>query len=260
MLENTTNMTSQIDGTTIGFFSKPCIEPILIAVLILATIFVGWWAKRMHKRSDLYNRFQQVYNELLIPSEVELEYTEKLLKYTQENHREWNGFIDAVNKHKRWKYNMGGLYKKIKDAFENFETSSKSFCQKAISIVQKMNEENDCGFLIWEGDGDPSSGDFIEKKQIPRIVKNVIGGTPIKIYQSGYGGYALEKPYQNVRARSENTLKNLGELIKSTIDNDDEIKKLLSKCKKEKMVAEKLLAKYNTTLIKIIHDLRFCRW
>jgi len=49
-----------------AFFLAPYAGSILVAILILATIFVGWWTKRMHKRSDFYNRFQQIYDKLLI--------------------------------------------------------------------------------------------------------------------------------------------------------------------------------------------------
>ena len=260
MLENATNLTVQIGGTVVGFFSKPYADPTLIVLLIVTTALVGLGAKMVHKRSDFYNRFQEVYKELLIPGKVELEYIKTKLKYTQEDHQEWNGFIDEVNKHKWWKYNARVLYKKTKKKFESSESSSKSFCLKAISVVQDMNEKNDCGFLIWDGNGDPPLVDYIEKEQIPKIVENVIAGNPIETYKSGYGGYAFEKPNQTVRAKSENKLKKLGELIQLTIDNDEKIKELLLKRKNEKVVAEKLLVTYNNKLIKIIHDLRFCRW
>jgi hypothetical protein len=49
-------------------------------------------------------------------------------------------------------------------------------------------------------------------------------------------------------------------LIQLTIDNNEEIKKLLSKRKNEKIAAENLLKEYNNKLVKIIRDLRFCRW
>jgi len=123
-----------------------------------------------------------------------------------------------------------------------------------------VNEKNDCGFLIWDEDGDPTSEDYIEKERIPKVVGNIIGGTTIETYESGSGGYAFRQPNKMGKSQSENKMKKLGELIQLTIDNDEEIKKLLSKRNNEKIAAENLLKEYNNKLVKIIHDLRFCRW
>jgi len=246
------------------FFSAPYAGSILVAILILATILVGWWTKRMHKRSDFYNRFQQVYDKLLIPGEVKLCYDFiNKLKYTQDNHQEWNGFIDVINKEikrKWWKYFAWNLYKKTEKKFKDFEDSSKSFRLETISLFQNMIEKNDCEFLIWDGNGDPPSEDYIEKEQIPKIFEHVIGGIGIETYKSGSGGYAFRPPNKIGKADSEEKMKKLDELIQLTIDNDEEIKKLLSKRNNEKITAEKLLETYNNKLVKIIHDLRFCRW
>ncbi len=247
-----------------AFFLAPYAGSILVAILILATIFVGWWTKRMHKRSDFYNRFQQIYDKLLIPGEVKLVYkVGTKLEYTQQHHQEWNEFIAEVNKqikHKWWKYNAWGLYKKIEKKYKDFENATKSFRLYTISLFQTMIEKNGCEFLIWEGNGDPPSEDYIEKEKIPKIFENIIGGIGIETYKSGDDRYAFRPPNKIGKAGSEEKMKKLGELIQLTIDNDEEIKKLLSKRNNEKITAEKLLETYNNKLVKIIHDLRFCRW
>ena len=65
----------QLEGETIGniilskliaFFSAPYAEEVLLAILIVVTI----WEVVAHKRSDFYNRFQQVYDELLKPNAI----------------------------------------------------------------------------------------------------------------------------------------------------------------------------------------------
>ncbi len=278
MIENATthatamNLIIQSVGTVImgiinwlkAFFSAPYAGSFLVAILILATIIVGCWTKRMHKRSDFYNRFQQVYDKLLIPGEVKLCYgiTNKL-NYTQENHQEWNGFIDVVNKEikrKWWKYFAWGLYKKTEKKFEDFEKFSKSFRFETISFFQNMIEKNNCEFLIWDGNGELPLEDYIEKKQIPKIFEHVIEGINIETYKSGSGGYAFRPPNKMGNSKSENKMKKLGGLIQSAIDDNEEIKKLLTKRKTEKIKAEKLLKDYNNKLVKVIHDLRFCRW
>ena len=250
-----------------GFFSAPYAEPILIVLLIGATIFVGWWEKRMHKRSDFYNRFQQVYDNFLIPGNVTLEYNngDKKLFYnhTQENRNEWNGFIDVVNKEikrKWWKYFAWGLYKKTEKKFNDSEESSKAFRSETILCFQNEIEKNDLGFLIWAEAGDPPSEDYIEKEKIPQVVENIIGGTTIETYKSGSGGYAFRQPNKMGKSKSENKMKKLGELIRVTISDNEEIGKLLSKRENEKSAAENLLKEYNKKLVKVIRDLRFCRW
>lgn len=253
-------LAGQIIEIIIWFVSEPYADAILIVLLIVTTALVGLGAKMVHKRSDFYNRFQEVYNELLIPNKVRLEYNEKKLKYTQEDHQEWNGFINEVNKHKWWKYFAWGLYKKTGKKFKGFEDSSKTFRLETISLFQNMIEKNDCEFLMWDGNGDPPSEDYIEKEQIPKIFEHVIGEIGIETYKSGDDRYAFTPPNKIGKAKLKEKMKKLGELIQLTIDNDEGIKKLLSKRKTEKIAAEKILEKYNNKLVKIIHDLRFCRW
>jgi len=136
-----TNLIIQSVGTAMGyiinglkaFFSASYVESILIAILICATIFVGWWAKWTHMRSDFYNRFQQVYDELLTPGEVKLDYIGKKLKYTKEDHPEWKGFIDEVNKqikHKWWKYTACGLYRKTEKNLKTLKNLQNPFVKK----------------------------------------------------------------------------------------------------------------------------------
>ena len=114
--------------------------------------------------------------------------------------------------------------------------------------------------MIWDGNGDPPLEDYIEKEQIPKIFEHVIGGIDIETYKSGDGRYAFKPPNKIGKADSEEKMKKMGELIQLTINNDEPIKKLLSKRNDEKITAEKLLGTYNNKLVKIIHDLRFCRW
>lgn len=260
MLENVTALATEIIEKIVWFVSEPYADSILIVLLILTTALVGLGAKMVHKRSDFYNRFQEVYNELLIPNKVKLEYNEKKLKYTQEDHQEWKGFIDEVKKHKWWKYNARGSYKKTEKKFKAFEDSSKTFRLEIISLFQNMIEKNNCEFLILDGNGDPPSEDYIEKEQIPKIFEHVIGGIGIDTYKSGDDRYAFSPPNKIGKADSEEKMKKLGELIQSTINNDEPIKKLLSKRNNEKSTAGELLETYNNKLVKIIHDLRFCRW
>lgn len=270
MMENATNLTAQSDGMLIYYLvklktllSEPWVEAVSLLILIVVTMW-GVGVKLANKRSDFYNRFQQIYDDLLKPGKVKLEYgVRQGLHYTQQNHQEWSGFIEEVNKQikrKWWKYIARGLYKKTEKKFEDFEESSKSFSLVTISLFQNVIEKNDCGFLIWDGNGDPPSEDYIEKEQIPKVFENIIGGIGIETYESESGGYAFKQPNKIGKAKSENKMKKLGELIQLTIDNNEEIRKLLSKRKNEKIAAENLLKEYNNKLVKIIHDLRFCRW
>lgn len=179
MIENATTQATATNliihsvGTAIGyiinglkaFFSASYAESILVAMLIGATIFVGWWTKGIHKRSDFYNRFQQVYDKLLIPGEVKLEYIGNKLKYTQEDNQEWKGFIDEVHKQieRKWlKYKARGLYEKVEKAFGKYEEYRTSSYQKPTLLFSDTLKKEGLNFMIWDDEGDQPLEDYVE--------------------------------------------------------------------------------------------------
>ena len=277
MIENATthaiamNLIIQSVGTAImgiinwlkAFFSAPYAGSILVAILILATIFVGWWTKRMHKRSDFYNRFQQVYDKLLIPGEVKLVYgIGNKLKYTQEEHQEWKGFIDEVNKQikcKWLKYKARGLYEKVEKAFDKYEEYRMSSYQKPTLLFSDTLKKEGLNFMIWDGEGDQPLEDYVEIERIPYSIENTIKGNTLEVGHSGDERYTLKCPGRIAKATSKDKIEKLRELFQSIVSNE-EIKELFAKRDGTKDDADELLKRYNKNLAKVIQDLRFCHW
>lgn len=272
MLENATNLTTQSEGTVMGyiinwlkaFFSAPYTEEILLAILIVVAMS-GVGAKLANKRSDFYNRFQEVYDNLLKPGEVELSYTRDRLAYSQQENQEWEGFIDEVGKHiKRhpFKYKARGLYEKVEKAFDDHRNRIVSINGKIVSLSTDKLKEEGFGSMIWEGEGELPSDDYVDMSCIPHCIETIIKqGLALNVKKSGDGRYALSCHRIIARAASKDMIKKLKKLIQSVVDDEGEgIKKLFAKRDKAKGDADKLLKRYNNKLAKVIQDLRFCRW
>jgi len=271
MLENATNLTTQSEGIAMGyiinwlkaFFSAYAGE-ILLAILIVVTMS-GVGAKLANKRSDFYNRFQKIYDNLLKPGEVELSYTMEGLTYSQQENQEWEGFIDEVRKHiKRhpFKYKARGLYEKVEKAFGDYKNCVVSIDEKIVSLSTDKLEEEGFGSMIWDSEGELPSDDYVEMPCIPHCIETIIKrGLTLDVKKSGDGRYALDCHRIIARATSKDMIKKLKKLIQSVVDGEGEgIKELFTKRDNAKGDADELLKRYNNKLVNVIQDLRFCRW
>jgi len=267
MVENAMNLTAQ-EGMSIVYIklktilSEPWVESVLLFILIVVTMW-GVGVKLANKRSDFYNRFQQIYDPLLKPSEVELRYDiGSGLKYTQQDHQEWKGFIDEVNKQikrKWWKYKARGLYEKVEKAFDEYGEYRTSTPQKITSLFTDKLKKEGFGSMIWEGEGDQPLEDYVDMNSIPYSIERIIKGATLEGGKSGDGRHTLKCPRTIAKTTSKDIIEKLRDLIQSIADNE-EIKKLFSKRDKAKGDADELLKRYNNKLAKVIQDLRFCRW
>lgn len=273
MLENATNLTTQSEGTAMGyiinwlkaFFSAPYTEEILLAILIVVAIS-GVGAKLANKRSDFYNRFQEIYDNLLKPGEIELRYgIGSGLRYTQQEDQEWKGFIDMINKqikHKWWKYKAIGLYEKVEKAYGEYEEYRTSTYQKTTSLFSDKLKKEGFDSMIWEGKGDQPLEDYVDMNIIPYIIERIIkGSSTLKEGKSGDGRHTLKCPNTIAKTTSKDMIEKLRNLIQSIVDDEgDGIRELFAKRDKAKGDADELLRRYNNKLAKVIQDLRFCRW
>ena len=271
MIENATNLTTQLESKSlwniilsklIAFFSAPCVENVLLAILIVATI-LGVWA---HKRSDFYNRFQEVYKEFLKPDAVKLEYDKtKGLRYTISGHKGWRDFISIVNKRlkRKWlKYRAPRLYKKVEKAVAICKGCVKALYPEIWSVfVDKLSEKN-LNFLILNNEKEKSPEDYIFPERAALYLDDTISGkknTSPEIKVDSDGRYMLSYHSTIAKATSETKINSLRDLIEF-LRSDKKIKELVEKRDKAKNDAKRLMDKYNDKLAKVIHDLRFCVW
>jgi len=269
-LANATKMTTQLEVESIGdiilskliavILDPSWIGNVLLFILIVVTIGV---AKMAHKRSDFYNRFQQIYDDLLKLGEVELRYDiGGGLIYTQQDHQEWKGFIDEVNKQikrKWWKYKARGLYEKVEKAVDDYKEYRTSTYQKITSVFTDKLKKEGLGSMIWGGVGDQPLEDYVEIERIPSSIENIIKGSPLEEGKSGDGRYTLKCPSRIAKTTSKDMIEKLRDLIQSLVD-DEGIKELFAKRDKAKGDVDELLKRYNNKLDVVIQDLRFCRW
>lgn len=272
MIENATNLTTQLESESLGdiilsnliaFFSAPCVENILLAILIVVTILGVWTA---HKRSDFYNRFQEVYKEFLRPDAVKLEYDKtKGLRYTTSGHEGWRDFISIVNKRlkRKWlKYRAPRLYKKVEKAVEICKGCVKALYPEIGSVfVDKLSEKN-LNFLILNNKNGKSSEDYIFLDGAALYLDDTISSkknTSLEIKGGSDGRHMLSYHSTIAKATSETKINSLRDLIEF-LRSDKKIKELVEKRDKAKNDAKRLMDKYNDKLAKVIHDLRFCVW
>lgn len=285
MLENATNLTAQLEVESIGniilskliaFFSEPYAEKVLLAILIIVTLVSIEVTKMVHKRSDFYNRFQQVYDDLLTPGKVKLSYDEKGLRYTQQEHPEWEGFISEVNKRikrKPWKYKARGLYEKVKKAVDDYEGYDQSVHREiASTFIDRLNKE-ELDFTNWDGKGKEPSEDFIIPQAVPSSIDYIIRGIKSltvqkenrkesergRVITAGTGRCILLCHGVIAKTDSESKINPLKDVIQS-MANAEEVKELIAKRDKMKNDMEQKRDMYNNKLAKVIQDLRFCRW
>lgn len=274
MIENATNLTSQLEGETIGniilskliaFFSAPYAEKVLLAILIVVTIWEVGSTKMAHKRSDFYNRFQQVYDELLKPNAIKLDYDiTKGLIVTHPEHEEWEGFVSIVIKRIKYhplKYRAWGLYKKVKNAVKDCEEKNKTLYSKIASIFIDRLKKEDLEFRILNNnDNKEPSVDYVDSEGVAYCIDRIFHGSiPLREDIGKDGRYVLLCPRTIAKTISESKRKQLKDFIHS-LTKDDEIKKLITERDKAKSRAKLLMDKYNKKLAKVIHDLRFCVW
>lgn len=244
MIEDVTNLTARSVGTVVGyilnwlkaFFSEP--ENVLLSILIITTI---WVTKMAHKRSDFYNRFQDVYKDLLTPSKVTLLPD---LKYTQQKHPEWEGFISEVNKRIKYhpfRYKLRGLKEKVEEAVNKYERLKESFDDDVITIVDNELKKEDLS-------------DYLKPKQIPSSIENINSGNPLQIDKG-----VVKSVGTPITKTSMDQSEKLRDLIDS-VAKGVEVKKVITDRDEAKKKVDTALKEYNDKLAKVIQDLRFCRW
>jgi hypothetical protein len=244
------------------FLSEPWVGNVLLAILIVVTIVVPIM---VHKRSDFYKRFQQVYDEFLKPGEVKLMYDNDKgkLRHTHHDHQEWEGFIREVKKrikYKRWKYKAQGLYEKVEKAVNDYEDLVKLVETKITSIFSDRFEREHFDLMIWKEDGEKPLVDYVELQKIPVCINFIISGNASLTERRGDDGiYKLLCHSTLAKTTSESKKNKLRDLILS-IANDDDVKELIAKRDKAENDVKPALVIYNNKLARVIQDLRFCRW
>lgn len=263
MIENATNLTTQSDGTAIGyiidwlkaFFSEPYAEPTLIAILIGATIMIFIIETEIIGK---YRRFQQVYDALLKPSIVKLEYNRNELRYTHQNNPDWDGFISVVNKRiKRhpFRYKARALYEKVENAVDAHKNCIASINKKIDLLVIDRLKKESLDYMIWNGEGDKPLGDYVDMGRIPSSIESIVSGSPLNEEMKADGRIALQCPSTFVKTTSKDKFEKLKKLIQSVADDND-IKTLFTKRDYAKRDIEEALKLYNNKLAMVIHDLR----
>jgi len=260
-LVNAMNLTPQLEGMTIeyiklkAFFLGSYAGNVLLAILIGVTIMLFIVETEIIGK---YRRFQQVYDDLLKPSTVKLEYNRKELRYTHQNNLDWDGFISVVKKRiKRhpFRYKARGLYEKVDKAVNGHKKCIASINEKICLLVIDGLKKESFDYMIWNGEGDKPLGDYVDMKRIPYSIENIVRGPPLKEEKKEDGRYALQATSTFAKTTSEDKIEKLKKLIQLVAD-DDEIKKLFTKRDDAERDVEEALKLYNNKLAMVIHDLR----
>ena len=259
MLENATNLTIQLEGT-VGhwlktFFSEPYAEPILLAVLTAVTIMIFFVNTKIGK----YRRYQQVFDDLLEPDIVMLKYDRNVLGYTPPNHSNLKAFTRLITKRiKRhpFRYRARSLYEKVENAVEAHKNCIASINKKIILVVIDRLKKESFDYMIWNGEGDKPSGDYVDISRIPFSIENIISGSPLKEQLKEDGRYALQCPSTFLKTTSKDKFEKLKKIIQSVADDND-IKTLFTKRDDAKRDVVDALKLYNNKLAVVIDDLRF---
>jgi len=257
MLENATNLSLQIGENDAGFFSQPYADPILIAVLIGATIMIFVGDYLINRRGKHIERIQQEYGKLLKPDAVKLEYRRGALKYSSEKDLDFESFLSEVKKQKKYrKYKLDELYGAVKKAVDEYKDSSTSSPQRITSVLSGILKKEGLEFKFWIGEGDKPLEDFVETSYIQHPIQNFVNGFPLTLGKSSDGRYTLKCNRSRIaKATSPDKIERLKEVIEKVVD-DDEVREAIGIYYKAIEDKDQGLKKYNNKLAEIIRDLR----
>jgi hypothetical protein len=164
-------------------------------------------------------------------------------------------FAEVKRQGKYRKYKVHELCKRAEDAAEKYAESVDTFEEKKKTIPISMLKREGFGSMIWNGEGERPSGDYIDQRHIPSGIANLIMGNRPIIERNTHGRYMLRCYNTIAKSTSEDTIKKLKDLFEK-VANDDEIKNPLKTVTTLKKAMEQALMAYNDKLAEIIRDLR----
>jgi len=254
MIENATNLTTQSEGTAMGYI----IVLVAIGGIIVPIVYSLLFRKRI--------RFQEIYKKWLEPNVIKFEFDNMYdnigFRCSQQNGQEWAMFFKAINWSRHYVIKGQILYKRAEKAVDNYNGLYKQINIELTSIVSQTIDKVDLGLSMRDsGDYDPQES-IMPKRNIVYGIIDIVRSELYKEYKCKLsieprnGGFVLYGGYWELaKSHSEDKLKMLMRLlqpiVKKTVVKSEDIKIIGAEQK-----ARAAIDSYNKVLVNAIMRLR----